>query len=555
MISAFIPLVLLGYASVELQGSLLFFPRAAMVAWAWLTVLALRVWIPETLRELKSVNRLPGFLTGQTIFQIGVVAWLSLLHSVSAPGPLLLPSVSRLFPQALPMILSITLYSLIFWESRRSFQEGYGEYLDPDQTPEEFFRARMTLPILFFPPMLLWMAVEDLTIDSVQLAGLSDIQSFLLAPLFFVFLYLLSPHLFNLAWRASEMGESDLTRKVKDLAEKASTRITGIKVWDTFREPVPNAAVAGLSDRFRYVYITQYLLDIFDQSQLTAVVAHELGHLKLGHVWTYLIFSLDLIFFSFLVKLKLFLGFPDFLAAHESLDSSIDLVIFLAVFLLLFTALTRRSEVQADRFAVSLVGAEPFVSSLETLREFILPPPARLPWWTLTHPDFPERIERAKNWKGTVSDVLFQSRMMRGGLVIVGFLIVWICWAETTQVLSITRGSKLLSRGEAAQGLEILQGLPPGIRDHPEVVQQLCGYAGRTGQWSYLLRGAVSRTWGGRVPDPGVLKVFQHPASPEVALYLEFVQFLLQTLDLRGGHGISLFDEVFDHLQIAFRQG
>ncbi|NLI77192.1 MAG: M48 family metalloprotease [Candidatus Riflebacteria bacterium] len=555
MISAFLPLILLAYATVEAEAAWMPAPWTVLVLWLWGSLVAVRVLLPDWLARRQTADGPSvSFLTTQSVFQWTVVGWVVLLQVTASPARLLAPGLTRALPQAWPMLVSTALFVWLHWLSRGVFLQAFRLLLHPDQTPAEFFRARLTLPILFFPPMLAWMVVEDLWLGGTSFPGISDLETFVLAPLFFVGLYLLAPHLFNWAWRAGPMGDADLRGRIVDLAARAETPISGVRVWDTFKEPVPNAAVAGLSARFRFVYITQYLLELFPPREILAIVAHELGHLRLGHVWTYLIFSLDLVFFSLWVKLELFFRQPWLVARYQSFESTLDLVVFLGVFLFLFTSLTRRSELEADRFSASFAGGEVFAGTLRTLQEFVSPPPAWTPRWLLTHPEFEDRIAAATGWRDGAAPLVARARRMRWFLAAVGVVLLALSWPAADRILVLARAAEEIEEGRTETAVAGLRGLPAMAQEHPQVVELLGRAAARQGRWPLALYYAAMREWEnlGRVGPP--LEVFQHAAPPEVALHFQIVQFLLQSLDLGRVHGVSLFDEILDHVQVPFRQ-
>lgn len=556
MISTFLPLILLAYGTSELAGTIAFLPMTAAACWLLLTGAAVQVLLPEALSTMRREGRLPGFTEAQSGFSWIVTGWIVLLHAAAEPAAWLCPFLFRAFPQAWPMLLSIALYTWLVWAVRVPFRAAWSRIFDPDQTPEEFFRARMTLPILFFPPMVLWMMLEDSWMGTMRLPGLSDLENFIMAPLFFVGLYLLSPHLFNWAWRAMPLEAGPLRSSIIDLALRAETPIAGVKLWDTFREPIPNAAVAGLSSKYRFVYMTQYIIEIFDSRQILAVVAHELGHLRLGHVWTYMIFSLDLVFVSLLAKILLFLHLPWYAARADSLNSVVDLVGFLAIFVFCFTALTRHSEHQADRFAASMVGGDLFAGTLERLQEFVSPLPTRWPKWTLTHPGFAERTAAARAWTGTTDRLIRSERRLRLGLLFLGIVACAAAWPGMSAVHRLSEMTDAVTSGRMQEAARIWAALPPELRMHPEAATQRAALAFQSGDWSFVLRQAAFACWADGVSPAAepLLEVPHHPGAPEIALHFEIMQFLLELLDLRRVHGVSLFNEAFDHLQIPLGQ-
>jgi len=554
MISVFLPLLLLGFGTTEFEGAYVHLSATFGILWIWLTVTTLYWDFPRFLKSLTLHDRLPSFGNAQTIFQWITIVWIIAWQTFSSPGRLFWPRAYQYFPQSWPMFISICAYVFIFWAGRKAFRKEYGFLLDPDQTPNEFFRARMTMPILFFPPMLIWMIVEDALLSKTDLSGFSDLQAFILAPLFFLMLYLFSPYLFNWAWRAETMKDDSLRSRILDLAEKARTKISGVKVWETFKEPLPNAAVAGLSNRYRFVYITKYLLEIFSKDQILAVVGHELGHLRLGHVWTYLLFSLDLVFLSLLIKLELFIGYPNFAIVHESLDSAIDLVVFLGVFILFFTALTRNSERNADSFASSLVGGRIYADALQTLNEYIVQPSSKFPRWTLTHPDFQERIDASLSWKGNIAQLEKKAKLMRFGLIFLGIIFLLVAIPSGRVALQFGSASQALKTNHIENAKSLLITLPLDYQTHPQAMELWGKIAAAECRWLKTSLYAARITWGESLRSLSESEIFEHPGSPKIALYFQIMQFLLKPLDLGRVHGVSLFNEIFDCIQISFGQ-
>jgi Zn-dependent protease with chaperone function len=465
MISMFLPLVVLAYATVQFEGMLAEFPLTSLVAWLYFTAVVVAWFLPATTARLNREGIVPGFMTVISGFHWATVAWVVVLQVFVSPARFL-GGLFRFFPQAFPVLLSAVVYVSLFWVCRRFLHGSLRFMIDPDQTPTDFFRARMTIPILFFPPMMIWIALEDLATANLTPSGFSDVHAFVFAPMFFVGLYLMAPRLFNLAWRASPMDNERLVKDIDNLACLAETPISGVKLWDTFKEPIPNAAVAGLSEKFRFVYMTRYLTEIFTHSELLAVVAHELGHLRLGHVWTYLLFSLDLIFLSLLLKLYLFVDHPGYYEMLNGYEPVIDVGFFVIIFALVFTALTRYSEHQSDCFSAGMVGSEKIADTLVKLEDYISPPPTIFPRWTLTHPDFKDRLSVIRNWSGTVSDLVRQSRNIRLLMIVAGVILIALSFTRADFMIKTNNVERLLASGKPAEALVVLDELSQNHTGH-----------------------------------------------------------------------------------------
>ncbi len=528
MISIFLHLLVLAYGTVTFAGTLSVAPVSFMVVWGYLTLLILVHWLPDHIDAETGSGRIPSFLKAQEIFQWSLVIWILLLQAAANPAGLSLPAVADRLPQTLPMLLSLVLYIAlakpVFFEFYRLFKP----ILDIKQTAAEFFRARMTVPILFFPPIMLWMLIEDLSSGGIE--SLTEIRLMAAAPLFFVMLYLMAPKLFNWAWRAEDNDDPELDDMLKRLSEKAESRVAGVKIWNTFNEPVPNAAVAGLLPRYRFVYITRYLLGMFSQSQVEGVVAHELAHLRLGHVTSYMFYSLNLILVSIALKLSLLLYFPQYYP-DSTLYTAIELLLFIAVFSVTFTALARRCEYQADTFASEITSPEIFASTLETLNSIILPPPSIIPDWLLTHPQIQDRIARVRNEvRYKISDLKRHAANLRLGMLASGLVLLLLTSIPASGVNKISEFHEAVKAGNGLLAGELHRSLPDWLKTHPLVLQETGKMAVNSQHWVLAAAVAAEAEWNIRLIDSS--QVFHHPGSPEVTFDFEIVKFVLKSLDL-----------------------
>ena len=79
-----------------------------------------------------------------------------------------------------------------------------------------------------------------------------------------------------------------------------------------------NAAAAGLLPRRQEIFISEGLINMLDADELEAVAAHEIGHIKRGHLWMYLLFSLSYVAVSILLFAGLSPYLPEFLKKPAS---------------------------------------------------------------------------------------------------------------------------------------------------------------------------------------------------------------------------------------------
>lgn len=176
----------------------------------------------------------------------------------------------------------------------------------------------------------------------------------------FLLIFYISPFFMRFVWGAVPMPESPLRARLEGLCAKAGIRCANFYVWNTHCG-VLNAAIAGLSGFTRHIFVTDALLERFDDDRICAVIAHEIGHAKKSHIVKYML----LFFSSFFIVMALTYSQP---------DSSLVLVnisLFMAFFwIVIFTAMSRRFEAEADMYAVELTGnPETFASALDSLAE------------------------------------------------------------------------------------------------------------------------------------------------------------------------------------------
>jgi len=144
------------------------------------------------------------------------------------------------------------------------------------------------------PPALMIIAIGDLADLTLRQIGVAS-------PLWLEVLgvlglggglLLFGPWLLVKLWGARPMPDSPLARRLAETCARA-----GVSVHALLRWPVPgghmhNAVVFGLVPRFRYVLLTDDLLRDLDADEVVAVLGHELGHVRHGHLHLILLFAL-----------------------------------------------------------------------------------------------------------------------------------------------------------------------------------------------------------------------------------------------------------------------
>ncbi|MDP6380325.1 MAG: M48 family metalloprotease, partial [Phycisphaerae bacterium] len=100
-------------------------------------------------------------------------------------------------------------------------------------------------------------------------------------------LILLSGLWIKTCWGAVSMPEGGLRSRLESLARRARLKVRDILLWPTYNTIV-NGCVIGPVGTFRYILITDALLDALPAQEIEAVFSHEIGHIKHRHMHLYI---------------------------------------------------------------------------------------------------------------------------------------------------------------------------------------------------------------------------------------------------------------------------
>jgi len=205
------------------------------------------------------------------------------------------------------------------------------------------------------------------------------------------------------------LEDADLKRRVTDLMQRCGFVSKGFYVMDgSKRSAHSNAYFTGFGSSKRVVFYDT-LLTALSAAEVDAVLAHELGHFKHGHITKRLIstFALSLVGFALLGWLShrvwFFTGLgvmPDLNGANDALA----LLLFMMVMPLLgsftgpvFAQFSRQHEFEADAYAVAHTNGADLSSALLKLYQdnasTLTPDPVYAKFY-YSHPPASERLGR-----------------------------------------------------------------------------------------------------------------------------------------------------------------
>jgi len=199
--------------------------------------------------------------------------------------------------------------------------------------------------------------------------------------------------------------EGEIRSEINTLAQKADFPTTDVLTMDgSRRSSHSNAFFTGFGKAKRIIFFDTLIAQM-SIKQIISVLAHEMGHYKLGHIRKKLGMAIlgMIIFFGLLAMLKENSVFYASLGFQESSNYA-ALMIFSIIFTelvfpftFLFNRLSRKHEYQADAFAIGQTNdPDSMVTALETLHETNLSAPVTHPAYAAyhySHPALPERIE------------------------------------------------------------------------------------------------------------------------------------------------------------------
>ena len=227
--------------------------------------------------------------------------------------------------------------------------------------------------VLFLPLLLLLLYLVEKMGNTWWVWGASIVIVFQLV-LLILYPKLVMP-LFN---TFSPLPAGDLKDRLFALAKKTSFTTNKIEVMDgSKRSGHSNAFFTGFG-RFRKVVLFDTLVNQLNVDEVEAVLAHEIGHYKKGHIPKQLLFSFVMVFVSFAIiawamqAAWLYQSFglsgPSFAAVLVILSLYGGLISFW--FHPLLTWRSRKNEYQADAYAGSVIPSpKPLVDALKKLTE------------------------------------------------------------------------------------------------------------------------------------------------------------------------------------------
>ncbi|AHF81181.1 M48 family metalloprotease [Thermococcus paralvinellae] len=188
--------------------------------------------------------------------------------------------------------------------------------------------------------------------------------------------------------------DPELKAELMRFCEEQGVKVRDIIVKGKPGQKLANAMVTGIIPRYRYVVLTRYLVDNFEEDEIKAVLAHEIGHIKGKHLWinaalsiSWFVFWIGIVYVLHKFGIKVFSSSWVFFGIY-----------FFPFFFWLFgieSWIIQRNEFKADEFAAKVSGKDTMIKALRKLADFNLTPERTGKWFNVLsfHPSIEERIK------------------------------------------------------------------------------------------------------------------------------------------------------------------
>lgn len=217
------------------------------------------------------------------------------------------------------------------------------------------FEARLTL-LPFFCWMLMglfadaWNFGMPFAPEPVRrLASSGAVQALVLLGALAFFFLAGVPFLIVRLWQCRPLPEGELKERLNALMARSGVRTRAILVWGPQGLGFANACVLGPWGPMRYVLISPGLSESLSLEECEAVVAHELGHARHGHLALLGVLLVGLVSLGTIAT-----QWADSWSPLE--QSALFLLLIVLYFRLFFGAVSRACEREADLASAELVG-------------------------------------------------------------------------------------------------------------------------------------------------------------------------------------------------------
>jgi heat shock protein HtpX len=163
--------------------------------------------------------------------------------------------------------------------------------------------------------------------------------------------------------------EETVFQTVRELAQRLHIEMP--EVW-IYAAPDPNAFATGPTKNNAMVAVSTGLLENLNEEEVRSVLAHEMGHVWNGDMFTTTVLAGLMNTFVYFIAMWVRRMFEERDQAGLGIVASIVLQIVLSVLaMIVINWHSRRREFEADRFSGKAYGPAPMISALEGIQRYV----------------------------------------------------------------------------------------------------------------------------------------------------------------------------------------
>ncbi len=279
-------------------------------------------------------------------------------------------------------LLLLWLHQIVIWSFGYRYHQFPGEAV---LSRKDFVKANINFNLGILAPWFIisfFVDIVQLLLKKVNIPFLTTDVGHLIMIMGLVVLFAcFGPALIVRFWNCRPLPDGYHRQNIVNFCRKHNFRFKEICLWPIFAGKVLTAGVIGFLSEWRYLLITESLLNILTPEEVQGVVAHEMGHVRRYHLPLYLLLLIAYAVLMYLLWDAVFLFLlqirplaelvmvasknPDFIAFIYSIPLILLLIVY---FRYIFGYFMRNCERQADLYALEIIGrADPLISALEKI--------------------------------------------------------------------------------------------------------------------------------------------------------------------------------------------
>lgn len=289
-------------------------PTGWLMLWVWLPKLVIGLayaWAcrrttkklgrPGGLRSLNRLNRitgiLPVFALASFVLDLwaGLLSWLRGAPAAGMTGPrdwVLLDELVVMLPTLGLLAFSYAVYYPVDRRLREATllsRADQGLPIYPVWTRGQFVTAQLRNQFaMVLGPLLVIMAWSETLVKLRAADVIGDATQLWLMPGGAALAFVFAPLVMRKMWDTVPLPDGPIRVKLLAMCVRHRVAVSDLLLWRTFGGMI-NAAVMGLFGRVRFILLSDGLLDQVSDREIEAVMAHELAHVRLRHLWWLLI--------------------------------------------------------------------------------------------------------------------------------------------------------------------------------------------------------------------------------------------------------------------------